>query len=251
MHIVSVGKRRGLVAPVIAAALALVVAAIPAIAADTRWQDRGDRFEGIRAENVAGGDFKLLGVHVEPGPRSREAPRIYLSVPLREPAELRIQVWEPESGYSMIPKKKKFRPGDRFIWVRDAVLGPKGIDADQLYALATNPLETLYYPARLTTTESVSGEPGTYVFSFHSGGGVGLDVTIAREENGRFLEVRKWRRDERYGGLLGFDWDGRDAAGARAPAGIYHLKLEGAIYLTRDRPIDVDVPFIHHGQTVH
>ena len=232
----------------LAVTLALAVAAASARAADVRWQDRGDRHEGIRGQNIAGGDFELLGVHVEPESRERGAARLWVSVPLRESTELRVRVWEPASGYEMVPKEPWFKPGDAFSWSRTAVLEPEGIEADQLYVRATDPLETLYYPARLTTA-APPDEVTRYVFRFRSRGGVGLDETISREdEAGRLVEVRKRRHDEDFGGPLQVVWDGRTAAGKAAPAGVYHLKLDGKVYLTVDRDVNVDLPFIHHGE---
>ena len=227
-------------------AFTLTLAVLPA-GADERWQDRGDRFEGIRPENVGGGDFELLGVHVEPCPLDRQAPRLYVSVPLREATELQVRVWEPESGYWMVPTRKNFQPGKPFDWPRDAVLARRNVFVDQLYVLATDPLEVLHFPARLTTSAPPS-EVARYVFRFRSRGGVSLQTRIAREEDGRLIDVRTDRRDERYGGLLSFSWDGRDAAGSVAPAGVYHLKLDGKVYLQSDRDVNVDVRFVHHGK---
>ena len=96
------------------ALVALGFAAAPGGAQDVRWRDRGDRFEGIRAQNISGGYFELLGVHVEPEPRARGTERLWVSVPLRESEELRVRVWEPDSGYEMVPKRLTFRPGEPF-----------------------------------------------------------------------------------------------------------------------------------------
>ncbi len=229
-------------------ALALAGAAAAVQAADVKWKDRGDRNEGIRAQNIAGGDFELLGVHAEPESRQRGATRLWVSVPVRQSTELRVRVWEPTSGYEMVPKRPRFAPGDAFSWSRVGVLAAEGIEAEQLYVRATNPLETLYYPARLTTA-APPDEVTRYVFRFRSRGGLGLDETIFREdEEGRLLEVRTRRHDEEFGGPLEVVWDGRTAGGADAPAGVYHLRLDGTLYLKVDRELKIDLPFIHHGE---
>ncbi len=183
-----------------ALALTLTVAAavLPA-AADDSWQDRGDRYEGIRAENVSGGDFELLAVQVEPGRLDRQEATLYVAVPLREEAELRIRVWDPHSHYWMTPKRKAFAPGDDYSWSRATVLGPAGIDVGRLCVLATNPTETLYYPARLTTGDPHAAVTG-YRFRFHSRGGVELDFKIAREVDGRLIPVVENERNEDFGG---------------------------------------------------
>lgn len=100
------------------------------------------------------------------------------------------------------------------------MLESEGIEAEQLYVRATDPLETLYYPARLTTV-APSVAVKQYVFRFRSRGGVGLYETIYRkDEEGRLLEVRKRRHDEDFGGPLEVVWDGRTATGATAPTGV-------------------------------
>lgn len=231
------------------AVLMLLAAAGAVDGADHLYQDRGDRFEGIqRAQNVSGGYFDLLGVQVRPRSLDREAEELQLSVPLRAEAELAIRVWEPETSYWMVPKRKTFGPGAVFSWPRTEVLGPRGIDLGKLYVLATNPTETLYYPARLFTGEApVVVE--SYVFVFKSRGGVELEGMIAREQEGRLVPVRPIHREEDFGGILPFTWDGRSAAGESMPPGIYHLKLDGTVFLKKDERIRIDVPFVHHGES--
>jgi hypothetical protein len=189
------------------------------------------RFWPPEAEDMAAGAG--LWSHAEPAPRARGAEKLWVSVPLRRAAELRVRVFEPQSGYVMVPKRRTFEPGKPFSWRRARVLRPAGIEAEELYVLASHGEPRLYYPARLTT-----GPPPVavtrYVFRFRSGGGVAFDVTIAREEkSGRLVEVDKRHREEEVGGILDFAWDGRGKTGAPEPAGVYHLKLEGTV---ADRP---------------
>ncbi len=213
-------------------------------AGDLEWKDRGDRWEGIRGKDTSGG-FEFLGVYAEPGTRKRGAEKLWLSVPLSRAAEMQVTVWEPASGYAMVPKQESFGGGAAFSWRRAGVLAPAGIEADQLYVRASHPEENLYYPARLTTADP-PGEVSRYVFRFRSGGGVELEVTIAREEEDkRLVEVVMRRRDEDLGGVLDFVWDVRGAGGRAQPPGVYHLKLKGTVFARTDEPQDVDIPFVH------
>ena len=226
---------------------AMLLASALAGAADLAWKDRGDRYEGIRPENVSGGDFELLGVYVEPGPRARDADQLWVSVPLHQEAKLRIRVWEPKSGYAMDPKREAFQPGSSFSWSRAAVLQPKSIPSSELHVLATDSeTQRFYYPARLTTAPP-SANLRRYVFRFRSRGGVDLAVKISREKEGRLVEVISRRREEDFGGILDFAWDGRSSQGQPSPAGIYHLQLKGTVFLKNDLSLNIDIPFIHFG----
>ncbi len=102
-------------------ALALVLGTTAG--ADLAWKEYSDRWEGIRGTNTAGG-FEFLGVYAEPAPKARGAEEVWVSVPLRQAAELKVRVWEPHSGYTMVPKRRTFKPGKAFSWQRARVLMP-------------------------------------------------------------------------------------------------------------------------------
>ncbi len=229
-------------------ALLVLLAAGTVDGADHLYQERDDRFEGIQqAQNLSGGYFELLGVHVKPNPLDREAKELHLSIPLRTKAELTIRVWEPEASYWMVPKRKDFMPGTMFSWRRAAVLGLLRIDVRKLCVLVTDATKTLYYPARLFSGDPPAGVE-SYVFLFKSRGGVELEGMIAREVEGRLVQVREIRREEDFGGILSFTWDGRSTTGESVPPGIYHLKLDGTVFLKNDHPLGIDIPFLHHGE---
>ena len=212
--------------------------------ADLAWKEYGDRWEGIRGRDTSGG-FEFLGVYAEPAPKARKAEKLWVSVPLRREAELGVRVWEPRSGYAMVPKKTTFEPGNAFSWRRAPVLRPAGIETEQLYVSAAAGEPRVHYPARLTTAPPPAGVT-RYVFRFRSGGGVAFDVTIEREGKDRRLEeVVSRRRDEKLGGILDFPWDGRGDGGTSQPSGVYHLKLKGTVYLKTDEEKDIDIPFFH------
>jgi hypothetical protein len=228
-----------------AALLVLLLSALPVVA-DSSWRDRGNRFEGIRAENVRGGYFELLGLHAGPSPpRDPRAPQLHLSVPLAAEAELRVRVWEPDRSYWMVPHQSRFAPGDDFSWPRGAVLEPEGIDVQQLYVLASDPKETRYYPARLST-QPASAPVESYTFHFASGGGVSLSGMIAREEEGRLVEVEPITIEKGFGGAVELTWDGRGQDDAPVPDGTYHLRLSGIAFGKTDRRVNVSIPFIVH-----
>lgn len=224
--------------------LMLALVFVVTAGAGLAWREYDDRWEGIRGRDIAGG-FDFLGVYAEPAPKARKAAKLWVSVPLRRKSEFEVRVFEPHSGYVMVPKRRTFEPGGAFSWRRAQVLEPAGIETEQLYVFAHHGERNLYYPARLTTAPPPAGVTG-YVFRFRSGGGVALEVTIAREDqDGRLVEVVKRRRDEDLGGILDVTWDGRGANGVPQPAGVYHLKLAGWVFLKTDEKKDIDIAFFH------
>ncbi len=229
--------------PLLVMTLALLLGAA-AGAADLEWREYDDRWEGIRGRETAGG-FEFMGIYAEPATRTRGAKKLWVSVPLRRAAKVRVRVWEPLSGYAMVPKREELEPGSAFSWRRARVLEPAGIEAEQLYVKADQDEPRLYFPARLTTAQPTPAVT-RYAFRFRSGGGVDLDVTIAREgKNGRLSDVVKDHWKEEVGGVLDYVWDGRGPKDAPQPSGVYHLKLKGTVFLKTDEDKDVDIPFFH------
>lgn len=222
----------------------------PGAAQDTRFSDRGDRDEGvITTQEISGGYFSLSGVQIEAGPEDLvSATRLRVAFWLPESERPAIKVWLPAQNYWMVPHSQEFGAGEQsFSWPVATVLKPLGVDVTRLQVLIANEEQTLYFPAKLEADAKPAGE-FNYVFSFVSRGGVYLKGSIVQMTGNGFVVAREFAAEEKPAGNVRFRWDGRDESGEMAPAGIYHLRLEGEIWLAnRDDSLSIHVPFVHRG----
>jgi hypothetical protein len=224
------------------------------LAQDVSWRDRGDRFEGvISRREVAGGYFDLLGVHLEAG--GELAPPLTIlniSFSLPTPENISIKVWEPKKNYWMVPHQKSFAAGKQlFSWPLSPVVLSLKLPIERLQVLVSNSQETLYYPAQLFTRLQPS-EKKRYRFSFESKGGVELKGAFLRKAGDKLISVKPIALVEDFPGVMQVTWDGLDQTGKKVPAGIVHLRLEGAIFLSEsDEKINLDIPFWHEQEAAN
>ena len=217
------------------------------------WADRGDRWEGeVLAEQIAGGSFELLSVHLrqasEPVETSEAAGQLHLSFWLPEPTELdEIRVWQPRGNlpdYRMTPHRKQY-DADRqdFAWPHGPVIDALGLSIRSLYTLVGT--EQAYFPALLST--SVASTPVQYyAFVFMSGAAFEAQCSIERRDED--VEVlSRFECFEDYGGTTVIEWDGRDDQSRGVPRGFYFLEIRGEMLGETTESLRRSVTFWHPG----
>lgn len=229
----------------------LLTIVLPARAqcAKCKLTDRGDRMEGIASRQVSGGCCALLGVQYQPASGPDRAPSLYLHFWLPKPSAPLIKVWEPETNYLMVPKKKMYDQGlQSFSWPRTEVIEPLGLPVDSLYVSVSDAVQKIHFPALLSTSEQPA-PAGPYLFVLQSGGGINVTCTIERQVEGRLVPVRTFQHQERFGGVFQIEWDGKDDNQKPAPEGIYVLRLKGTVKSERIKRLNYTLTFQHHGRS--
>jgi hypothetical protein len=229
----------------------LVLSVLTAEAQDCKtctYAKRGDRHEGVGERQVSGGSFELLGVEYLTGEKpAAPGEQAHLSFWLPAPETPVIEVWEPRTNYWMVPDRRPFDRGfQAYTWPRGEVIAPLGIDLAGLYPKISNRDKTLYYPAAVSSGPKPPPD-GRYVFIFRSGAGIDVYCTLSRDENGKMVQVRRFRHSEDLGGTLRIPWDGKDDHGNPAPDGTYVLRLKGEMMAETHRPLTFNLTFLHHG----
>lgn len=219
------------------------------------WAERGDRWEGvIEKEQISGGSFELVSVQYRRPPEPADgSDRLHLVFWLPEPLELdEVKVWQPDRFYSMEPSRKRYgKDRQVFAWPRGEVVDRLGLAIGSLYTRIRS--GTVYYPALLSTREDPTTTAG-YELVFQSGAGIDATCTIARHRlspprspQGDGDVIRSFECFEEAGGTIMIEWDGRDAQGRTAPAGVYVLKIDGEMLAETLRPLRQRYSFWHRG----
>lgn len=217
------------------------------------WAERGDRWEGVvEKEQISGGSFELVSVQYRhPSEPADRGDRLHLVFWLPEPLELdEIKVWQPDRLYSMEPSKKRYgKNRQTFDWPRGEVVDRLGLAIGSLYTRIRS--GAVYYPALLSTRE-VPGATAGYELVFQSGAGIDATCTIDRVSPPRSPQgdggvIRSFECFEEAGGTITIEWDGHDAEGRMAPAGVYVLKIDGEMLAETLRPLRQRYSFWHRG----
>ena len=213
------------------------------------WSDRGDRWEGIRPQNVTSTAFELLGLQVIASLPAHSSPTSSVSIifPSLEKLTLNVQVWEPDANYVMKPKQVDYSLAQPFSWPLATVLNNRQISVDRLQLLARDAKGHLV-PGILSSIR-IAQQPHMlgYRFSLASESGFDLHGGIYREDAGRLVKVRDLSLTQNYGGVYDFEWTWGESERCSLTAGIYHLKLTGIILLPNGQdPEDFDASFLHY-----
>ncbi|HKI00537.1 MAG TPA: hypothetical protein VKK31_01020 [Thermoanaerobaculia bacterium] len=213
------------------------------------WRDRGDRFEGIATEQIAGGGgcCEIVGIHYKrAGKIDASASRLNLFFWLPAEATPDIRVWQPSTNYMMVPKLKKYPGGLRsFSWPRQDVIGQLGVNLDTLFTRVHDDSRKVYFPVLLST--SSNPEPaGSYLFILESGVGINARCTVEREAGGKLTPIRNFPWQEEFGGILQIPWDGLDDKGKPAAPGTYVFQLSGQQEGERIETLNFKVRFQHY-----
>jgi hypothetical protein len=114
----------------LALSLLLLLLALPALADQYAYQDRGDRREGIRAKPVSGDDIELVSVRAEPvGGASGAVPermRLSFFLPANEPVNVTVRELDYRHYYwlDQVRPSRSWTPGETndFLWPTRDVL---------------------------------------------------------------------------------------------------------------------------------
>ena len=220
---------------------------------DLQYQQRGDRYEGVKPKPVSGYDIELISVladyqepHEGEGFPKRVTLRFYLTVD--EAVHLTVRELDYRAYY-WLDRVKPVEPWKQgfqnvFTWPADPVLSqlsPK-LDLYEIGALirlhtATSSTIENVAPAVLYHTEPPAQVEG-YRFTMKTGEDARLKATIIQQESGQEKDTQKFRR-KRAGRPFTIQWNAKDA-----PPGPYTLKITG-FSLSTNNSINKEIHFYH------
>ncbi len=220
---------------------------------DLQYQQRGDRYEGVKPKPVSGYDIELISVladYHEPVATAGFPKRVTVRFYLEKEDEVHLTVRELDyRAYYWLDKVQpdtRWKPGFQnvFTWPTDPVLNqlsPK-LDLYEIGALVRLRTETSstieeVAPAVLYHTKLPEQIDG-YQFTLKTGEDARLMATIIQQENGQEMDVQKFRR-KRAGRPFNIQWDAKTA-----PPGPYALKITG-FSLSTNQSITKEVYFYH------
>ena len=220
---------------------------------DLQYQQRGDRYEGVKPKPVSGYDIELISVLVdyqEPVETERFPERLSLRFYLEGDDIVHLIVRELDYRvYYWLDKVRPANPWNPgfqnvFTWPTDPVLNqlvPK-LDLYDLGALvrlgnATSSTVERVAPAVLYYAYPPAKIDG-YLFTMKTGEDARLMATIIRQETGENMDVQKFKR-KRAGRPFTIRWNARDAL-----PGSYALTITGFSLFT-SQSIHKEVHFFH------
>jgi hypothetical protein len=236
----------------IALVAALLLAALPLLAQYERklqYQNRGDRWEGVKAEPVGGNDVELLSALVDARePSSAWPPVLHLRFYLPTPGPVSITVRQPRPKTTyywldQVVPRTPWRPNaaNEFTWRTETVLKElRGVTLADLGAVVRlGPAKGPSNRERVAPTALYfTGPPATvggYRFTFKTNGGAQVTGKIYRGDREVF---QRPRNRETAGSPFTVSWPAQGQ-----PDGEYRLVLSG-YYDTNDR-LDQEVVFHH------
>ncbi len=220
---------------------------------DLQYQQRGDRYEGVKPKPVSGYDIELISVLVdyqEPVETERFPERLSLRFYLEGDDIVHLIVRELDyRAYYWLDKVRPATPWKSgfqnvFTWPTDPVLNqlvPK-LDLYDMGALvrlgsATSSTVERVAPAVLYYAHPPATIEG-YLFTMKTGEDARLMAAILQQETGQTMNVQKFRR-KRAGRPFTIQWNARDAL-----PGSYVLKITG-FSLSTNQSINKEVHFFH------
>ena len=220
---------------------------------DLQYQQRGDRYEGIKPKPVSGYDIELISVladyqepHEAGGFPKRVTLRFYLAGD--EAVHLTVRELDYRAYYWLdrVQPAEPWKSGFQnvFTWPTDPVLSqlsPK-LELYEIGALirlhtATSSTIENVAPAVLYHTEPPAQVEG-YRFTMKTGEDARLIATIIQQDSGQEMDVQKFRR-KRAGRPFTIQWDAK-----AVPPGSYALKITG-FSLSTNQSITKEVHFYH------
>jgi len=221
---------------------------------DLQYQQRGDRFEGVKPKPVSGYDIELISVladYQEPYEEEGFPNRVTLRFYLAGDEEVYLTVRELDyRAYYWLDKvqpAQPWQPGFQnvFTWPTDPVLGQLTPRLD-LYDLGvlvrlrtptSSTIETVA-PAVLYHTTSPDQVEG-YRFTLKTGEDAMLVATIIQQDTGLPMGPPQKFRRKRAGRPFTIQWDAKAAS-----SGPYTLKITG-YSLSTNQSITKKVKFYH------
>ena len=218
--------------------------------AGLQYQNRGNRYEGIRPRPVSGYDVELLSArveHAEPGAQMPD--RLRLRFHLDRPATVHLTVRELDYvHYYWLDRVQPTRPwtvgfGNTFEWsTRDVLRQLAGLSINDLGVVARldrpepSAIERVA-PVILSHAEEPR-EVARYVFTFRTGGDARVEAAVFREVGGAALFTDRIAR-QLGGRPFAVRWD----ASRQAP-GAYTLTI-GGYFLDTNARVSQAVHFYH------
>ena len=220
---------------------------------DLQYQQRGDRYEGVKPKPVSGYDIELISVladYQEPHEAEGFPKRVTLRFYLAGDEVVHLTVRELDyRAYYWLDRVKPAEPWEQgfqnvFVWPTDPVLSqlrPK-LDLYEIGALvrlnsATSSTIENVAPAVLYHTELPDQIEG-YRFTMKTGEDARLMATIIQQDTGQEMDVQKFRR-KRAGRPFTIQWKTKDAS-----PGLYALKITG-FSLSTNQSITKEIHFYH------
>ena len=220
---------------------------------DLQYQQRGDRYEGVKPKPVSGYDIELISVladYQEPQESEGFPKRVKLRFYLvgDDAVHLTVRELDYRAYYWMdrVQPAEPWKPGFQnvFTWPTDPVLSQLSsklelYEIGALIRLQTATSSTIenVAPAVLYHTEPPAQVEG-YRFTMKTGEDARLIATIIQQDSGQEMHVQKFRR-KRAGRPFTIQWDAK-----AAPPGSYALKITG-FSLSTNQSITKEVHFYH------
>jgi hypothetical protein len=213
-----------------------------------QYQNRGNRYEGIKPKPVSGYDVELLSALVayrEPGPTWPQTLRLRFYLPAAEPVFVTIRQPRPRTTYYWLDKvlpSPPWRPRafNEFAWPTEPVLRKlSSISLDDLGVVVRlreqgpSKRETIA-PAALFHTRPPPSTNG-YRFTFKTNGTAHVTCKIYRGDKEAY---QRPQNQERAGSPFTVSWNTQGQ-----PEGEYHLELSG--YFDDNTPLAKEVLFYH------
>ncbi len=247
----SQGRRKGSTRCGRAIAAVLLLIALPLLAQydpALQYQNRGNRYEGLKPKPVSGYDIELLSALVdyrEPSPAWPPTLRLKFYLPATEPVFVTVRQPRPKTAYYWLDKvvpPAPWRPRvlNEFSWPTKPVLQKlSSVTLDDLGVVVRlrqqdpSRRETIA-PAALFHTQPPPAASG-YRFTFKTNGTAHVTCKIYRGDKEVY---QRPQNRERAGSPFTLSWDTQGQ-----PEGEYRLALSG--YFDDNTPLAKEVLFYH------
>ena len=232
--------------------LALLLAWMAGAHADVtlQYQNRGDRYEGIKPKPVAGYDIELISVLIDYEEKTERMPdRLKVRLFLNQTSDVNVVVRELDYDYyywlDKVRPTQTWQPGfnNTFEWSTRDVL--QKLSRMKVYDLGVLARLGQAQPRRIERVAPAilyhhrpPRSVEAYLFTFKTGESARLRCSVYVDRLSKPVFVRNFRR-VRGGRPFTFRWDAK-----RAAPGYYRLVVDGYL-LENSAPIAQTVSFYH------
>lgn len=214
------------------------------------YQNRGNRYEGIKPRPVSGYDIELISALVDYREETERIPqRFKIKFYLDQPSEVHITVRELDYKYyywmDKVKPPENWRCGfdNVFEWPTEDVV--QRLEEMKMYDLGIVARLGKQVPSKVEQVAPIifyhSHYPPIiegYLFTFKTGSNARLACYVYKEETEDLVYTQHFRRVQ-GGRVFTLRWHSPDAA-----EGFYKIVIRGYLWYTND-PIDQTVRFYH------